>query len=153
MDQLADPREELADLLRGRILRALHGAALRRGDRLPSARDLGVEFGIDHRIVLDAYRVLADEGLVELRQRGGIYVAGTGGPGQVPLPSDAWLSEVFAQGIAREVPLTDLHEWLHRAVYSPASGNRDPGFERSAGGNVSGAFGGLRAGREGDRDQ
>jgi hypothetical protein len=83
---------------------------------LPSARDLGAEFGVDHRVVLDAYRVLAQEGLVELRQRGGIYVAGTGGPGHASLPSDAWLSEVFAQGIAREVPLTDLHEWLHRAV-------------------------------------
>ena len=113
---MADPRPELADLLRGRILRALHGGALRRGDRLPSARDLGAEFTIDHRVVLDAYRLLAEEGLVELRPRGGIYVAGTGGPGQVPLPSDAWLAEVFAQGIAREVPLTDLHEWLHRAV-------------------------------------
>jgi DNA-binding transcriptional regulator YhcF (GntR family) len=107
---------DLADLLRGRILRGLHGAALRRGDRLPSAREVGVEFALDHRLVLDAYRLLAQEGLVELRPRGGIYVAGSGGPGQAELPSDVWLSEIFAQGLAREIPLTELHEWLHRAV-------------------------------------
>ena len=113
---MADPRVDLADILRGRLLRALQGAALRQGDRLPSARELGAEFEIDHRVVLDAYRILAEEGLIELRPRGGIYVAGSSGAGQVPLPSDAWLAEVFAQGLAREVPVTELHEWLHRAV-------------------------------------
>jgi DNA-binding transcriptional regulator YhcF (GntR family) len=113
---LGDTRAELADVLRGRILRAVHGGALRIGDRLPSARELEAEFGIDHRVVLDSYRLLAGEGLVELRQRGGIYVASADAFGAVPVPSRVWLSELFAQGIAREVPLTELHEWLHRAV-------------------------------------
>jgi DNA-binding transcriptional regulator YhcF (GntR family) len=113
-ETVADPRAELADLLRGRILRAMYAGSLKAGDRLPSARDLSTEFGTDHRVILDAYRTLAREGLVELRQRGGIYVASTGS--RVPMPSDHWLSELFAQGVAREIPVTDLHEWLHRAV-------------------------------------
>lgn len=113
---MGEVRTELADLLRGRILRALQGGALRPGDRLPSARELGVEFVTDHRVVLDAYRILSEEGLVEMRPRGGIYVQDAGARGQVPLPSDAWLTEVFAQGLTRELPLTELHEWLHRAV-------------------------------------
>ena len=68
-------REGIAEVLRGRILRGLHSRSLASGDRLPSARELGAEFDIDHRVVLAAYRELASEGLIELRQRGGIYVA------------------------------------------------------------------------------
>jgi DNA-binding FadR family transcriptional regulator len=52
-------RAELADVLRGRILRGLQGGVLRLGDRLPSARELEAELGTDHRVILDAYRVLA----------------------------------------------------------------------------------------------
>lgn len=113
---MTDPRADLADVLRGRILRALYAAALRPGDRLPSARELGLEFATDHRVVLDSYRLLAQEGLVELRQRGGIYVASTVGRGKVPLPSDQWLSEIVAQGVVREIPVMELPDWLHRAV-------------------------------------
>lgn len=113
---VADARADLADLLRGRMLRAVHGGALRVGDRLPSARELEAELGIDQRVVLDAYRILSAEGLVELRPRGGIYVASAGSPGEMPTPTAAWLSEIFAQGITREIPIIGLHEWLHRAV-------------------------------------
>ena len=114
---MSDRRAEIVDVLRRRILRGLHAGTLRPGDRLPSARELEAEFDADHRIVLAAYRVLVDEELVELRPRGGIYVADTGaGAGSVPLPSEAWLVEVLTQAVAREVPVTELHEWLRRSV-------------------------------------
>lgn len=111
----SDRRAELVDLLRGRVLRGVAAGSLRRGDRLPSARELEGELQVDHRVVLDAYRELADEGLVELRPRGGIYVAAESG-GLVPLPSATWIAGVLTQGIARELPATELHEWLRRAV-------------------------------------
>ena len=108
---------ELIDMLRGRLLRALQASALASGDRLPSARDLAQELELDHRLVLAAYRTLADEGLVELRQRGGIYVATrpTSADGVPPLPA-AWFAEVLAQGLTREIPATELSEWLRRCT-------------------------------------
>src|SRR3712207_6555480 len=114
---MSDRRAEIVDVLRRRVLRGLQAGALRAGARLPSARELEAEFDADHRIVLAAYRELVDEGLVELRPRGGIYVSpARGGSGTVPLPSEAWLVEVLAQGVAREIPLTEIHEWLRRSV-------------------------------------
>ena len=108
---------ELIDLLRGRILRALQASALVSGDRLPSARDVAQEMEVDHRVVLSAYRALADEKLVELRQRGGIYVASrlTGAEGVPRLPA-GWFADVLAQGLSREIPAGDLHEWLRRCT-------------------------------------
>lgn len=113
---MKDALTELVDMLRGRILRALQASTLVAGDRLPSARDLAMELELDHRSVLAAYRVLADEGLVELRQRGGIYVAvRQGSSGVPPLPA-AWFAEVLAQGLTREIPATELSEWLRRCT-------------------------------------
>ena len=108
---------ELIDLLRGRILRALQASALASGDRLPSAREVAQEMEVDHRVVLSAYRALADEKLVELRQRGGIYVASRlpGAEGVPRLPA-GWFADVLAQGLSREIPAADLHEWLRRCT-------------------------------------
>lgn len=108
-------KEAVAELLRGRILRGLHARALASGDRLPSARELGVEFEIDHRIVLAAYRELAAEGLVELRQRGGIYVAKRD-DALIPTPGVDWMIETLIQGLGREVPIVEFHDWFRRAV-------------------------------------
>lgn len=108
-------REGIAEVLRGRILRGLHARSLASGDRLPSARELGAEFDIDHRVVLAAYRELAAEGLVELRQRGGIYVARRDDT-LVPTPGVDWMIETLLQGLGREVPIVEFHDWFRRAV-------------------------------------
>ena len=108
-------RDGVAELLRGRVLRGLHSRALASGDRLPSARELGAEFDIDHRVVLAAYRELAAEGLVELRQRGGIYVARRD-DALVPTPGVDWMIETLLQGLGREVPIVQFHDWFRRAV-------------------------------------
>lgn len=111
------PGSELVDVLRARILRGLEAEALRAGDRLPSAREIAAEFELDHRVVLAAVRQLAAEGLVETRERGGIYVAERqrGAEGLPPLP-EPWFVEVLAQGLTREIPVPDLSEWLRRCT-------------------------------------
>jgi GntR family transcriptional regulator len=114
---MKEERTGLVDMLRSRLLRALQASTLASGDRLPSARDLAQELDLDHRLVLAAYRALADEGLVELRQRGGIYVAARpmSADGLPPLPA-TWFAEVLAQGLTREIPATELSEWLRRCT-------------------------------------
>jgi DNA-binding transcriptional regulator YhcF (GntR family) len=114
---VSDPRELITDTIRRRVLRGLHAGALRVGDRLPSARALASEFDVDYRLVIAAYKDVAAEGLVELRPRGGVYVASrpAGAHGVPPLPQ-AWLTEVLADGLAREIPGPELHEWLRRCT-------------------------------------
>lgn len=109
--------EELVDLLRARILRGIEAGALRPGDRLPSARDWAAELQLDHRAVLAAVRQLGGEGLVETRERGGIYVSDRqqGGEGIPPLP-EPWIIDVLAQGLIREIPVPELNEWLRRCT-------------------------------------
>lgn len=108
---------ELTDMLRSRVLRGVQASALAAGDRLPSARELASELDLDHRLVLAAYRALVEEGLVESRPRGGMYVAARAASveGLPPLPA-RFFAEVLAQGLNREIPATELHEWLRRCT-------------------------------------
>jgi DNA-binding transcriptional regulator YhcF (GntR family) len=110
-------RTELSETLRRRILSAISAGTLRHGDRLPSARELAAEFDADPRLVLGAYRALASEGIVDIRQRSGIYVmaspAVAGGPAIV---AEGWVVDVLEQGIAREIPAPRLGDWLTRCV-------------------------------------
>lgn len=55
--------QQIADQLRGAIARG----ALEEGEALPSVRELGGEIGVNLNTVARAYRILADEGLLELR--------------------------------------------------------------------------------------
>src|SRR5215218_760080 len=107
----------IADTLRRRVLRAVQAGALQAGDRLPSARELAPEFEVDYRVVVAAYRALADEGLVELRPRGGVYVAASAPSDRgIPSLSHGWLVDVLTEGLIREVPGPELHEWLRRCT-------------------------------------
>ncbi|NUO63571.1 MAG: GntR family transcriptional regulator [Gemmatimonadaceae bacterium] len=108
-------KDTLVEVLRARILRGLHAGTLAPGDRLPSAREAGAEFSADHRLVLAAYRDLAAEKLVEIRQRTGIYVARRFFLG-ADTPGLEWLIDTLHEGLARDVPIVRLHEWFQRIV-------------------------------------
>lgn len=113
---MARRRDEIRDALRRRILNGLREGALERGDRLPSARQVATQLDADPRVVLAAYRVLASEGLVELRERSGIFVASSPDGGSVRAPGSEWLADVLAQGVTREIPAPELGTWLTRAA-------------------------------------
>jgi GntR family transcriptional regulator len=53
---------------------AIWAGQYRHGDVLPRANDVAEDLGADRKTVLDAYRQLADEGLVEVRRRVGTVV-------------------------------------------------------------------------------
>src|SRR4028118_224782 len=110
-------RSDLADALRRRVVGALSSGSLRRGERLPSAREVAAEIDADPRLVLAAYRILAKEGVVEIRRRSGIYVASTpqvqGGPAVV---ADGWLAGVPSEAVEHGIPATRMGDWLKRCT-------------------------------------
>ena len=96
--------EAIAQLLRERIIDQVRAGALEFGDRLPSARELSVELDADPRTILAAYHTLAEEELVELRRRSGVYVAArSSATSAVLAPPARWLVDVLADGIARDI--------------------------------------------------
>jgi DNA-binding transcriptional regulator YhcF (GntR family) len=97
-------RPAIAEALRHRVQRGLASGALRPGDRLPSTREMAADLDADPRVVADAYRVLAADGLVELRPRAGVFVGhATAAPGVADAPSAVWLADVVAEGVRHGV--------------------------------------------------
>ena len=110
-------RGQITNLLRQRTVRGLQTGTIAAGERLPSTRALAAELAVDPRVVLSAYRELAAEGLVELRERSGVFVAeNSTASGNAPGMADRWIVDVFAQGIAREVAPATLLDWMHRSL-------------------------------------
>lgn len=71
MDAATPVYRQIADEIRALIARG----ALNDGAELPSVRRLGGAIGVNQNTVAKAYRILADEGLVSMRQGAGARVS------------------------------------------------------------------------------
>jgi GntR family transcriptional regulator len=71
-----DPRSPtpLYDQIAGWIRLAVAAGELRGGEALPSVRQLAAQLRVNPATVVQAYRALETEGLVEIRQGSGTYV-------------------------------------------------------------------------------
>ena len=78
----ADPTD-LYEQVAAEIRRAIAEGEAKPGERLPPARDLAAELGVNTNTVLRALRQLRDEGLLEFRRGRGITVAATPDHGAV----------------------------------------------------------------------
>ena len=102
-------RTEVVEALRQRFFSQLHLGMLGPGSKLPSTRDLARELAVDWRVVLAAYRELEREGLVELRQRSGVFFTSeggrSGGNGSTAerMRLARWAADLFHQGLGRGV--------------------------------------------------
>jgi DNA-binding transcriptional regulator YhcF (GntR family) len=110
-------RQQVLSHLHQHIQGGLHLGLLSPGDRLLSSRALAHELKADPRVVRAAYHTLRDEGLVELRQRSGVYLAATAAA-QIPAPARVaeWTVEVFRCGLAMDIPAPALPDWLRRSL-------------------------------------
>jgi len=71
---VAAQSERLYERLAARIRGQIHELTFRPGDRLPSVRELSRSAGVSVSTVLDAYRLLEDQGLIRPRPQSGYYV-------------------------------------------------------------------------------
>jgi DNA-binding transcriptional regulator YhcF (GntR family) len=89
----------------------LVAGAFKAGEVLPTIRQLAVDLGIHPNTVAEAYRVLADEGWVELRRRRGAIVLERATPEPAPEAADGFgrrIGELVAEALAAGVPAADL---------------------------------------------
>ncbi len=115
------PRQEqlvpVTERLRERVLTGMHLGTLTPGVRLPSVRDLCKELGADPRTVVEAYHLLKEEGLVQMRERSGIYVAPPPQWQTVGTPV-TWLATVLSGALRQHVPAHAFVESLRCALDS-----------------------------------
>lgn len=114
---MPDRRNPIANRMRERIISGLHLGTLGPGARLPSTRDLSNEFQVAPRTIMAVYRLLEADGLVEMRERSGIYVA-SGSAGATTMLShlSGWVVEVLLEARAREVPPIAFPERVRRCL-------------------------------------
>ncbi|HEX4088084.1 MAG TPA: GntR family transcriptional regulator [Trebonia sp.] len=79
LDVRIDPQEPLPlfEQVCAEIRRAIADGEIGSGERLPPARDLAAELGVNSNTVLRALRQLRDEGLVEFRRGRGVTIVGS----------------------------------------------------------------------------
>ncbi len=68
-----EPR--LSDKVADMMLKTILSRRLKPGDRLPSERELGEQFGVSRTVVREAVRALAAKGVIEVRSGSGLRVA------------------------------------------------------------------------------
>lgn len=116
---------QAADGLRLQIL----DGVFRPGDKLPSVRRLSDELGVNPATIVAAYRILANEGLIESRAGSGVFVSALGKPGVLSGPEcpDAaanalhdkvpQLYDLASNSPARSLyPLDDMKRFLVEAI-------------------------------------
>jgi DNA-binding transcriptional regulator YhcF (GntR family) len=107
----------LEDSLRSRFSAALYLGTLVTGDRLPSIRDLCRRTGLNHKVVRRVYRALESEGVVEVRDRSGIFLSENDSAGTLPLQGrDEWVAGLLADAVQRDVSAGDLVALLQRSL-------------------------------------
>lgn len=114
---------QIADALRLHLV----SGCLREGDQLPTVRALAIELGLNHNTVAEAYRILAEEGWVDLGRGRGATVIPRPGPGPTPEASARFtrrLRELVAEALGAGVPARRIERQLATAARELAASRR-----------------------------
>jgi GntR family transcriptional regulator len=84
------------------IRRAILNGEAKPGERLPPAKDLAAELGVNTNTVLRSLRLLRDEGLLEFRRGRGVSVAGTPDRTAIVLKANELIELARGLGYRRE---------------------------------------------------
>jgi DNA-binding FadR family transcriptional regulator len=103
--------ERRSNLIVDQVRQLIRSGHLQPGDRLPSERELGEQFGVSRVVVREALRVLESTGLVVIRvgARGGAFVAIPGSSRIVEVISDLVTLSSFCPADVTEVRLALEH--------------------------------------------
>lgn len=96
----------------------LVSGALPEGARFATTRQLAMDLGVHRNTVAEAYRILADEGWLELRRGNGVTVMARTGPRADEETRQRWarrLDELVAEGLADGLQSSSIAELLRAA--------------------------------------
>lgn len=113
---MTDRRLQIAADIRQRILSGLHLGRLGPGARLWSTREIADELNVAPRTIMAAYRVLEAEGLVELRERSGIYVAPGHDSGALLSQLAGWVVGILLDARSRDLSPIEFPERVRRCL-------------------------------------
>ncbi len=127
LDASAPVYRQIADELRALIARG----ELADGAVLPSVRRLGSHLGVNQNTVAKAYRILSDEGIVELRHGAAAKVCRQGHPYRQAPPDDAErkLQDLISRWVLAGATRPSIEQAFKRALdgYFGARGNKGRG--------------------------
>ena len=102
---------QIADAVRAHLV----AGRVRSGEQLPTVRRLAIDLGLNHNTVAEAYRLLAEEGWLELGRGRGATVLARAAPGPSPEVRGRFerrLGELAAEARAAGVPARQLRQAL-----------------------------------------
>ncbi len=88
LDPASEPGRPRTDWLSDAIRTAIGVGRLQVGDRLPPTRELAADLGLSRGVVVEAYRRLADEGLLTARSSAGTRVQSSASPRPALAPAE-----------------------------------------------------------------
>ncbi|MEV5656116.1 GntR family transcriptional regulator [Streptomyces sp. NPDC052291] len=116
--------------------RAVRAGVLKPGDRLPTAREVAETCAVNPNTTLKAYRELDRDGVVELRQGVGTFIAAGTDSGHEPAAESPlyaelarWIGQALGAGLVEE----DVRDMVELALHADrtrrqaAAGGRDGG--------------------------
>ncbi|HLL46403.1 MAG TPA: PAS domain-containing protein [Longimicrobiaceae bacterium] len=138
--------ERLAGLFRESLSLALYLGLLRAGDRIPGIREVSRATALNHKTVARAYRTLQKEGILEVRDRSGVYVGALGWTDRHPVgDTETWAAEVLTEAWRRRIGIPALPEvvrrWTAAAPLRCACVEADPERRAALCAELAGAFG------------
>jgi DNA-binding transcriptional regulator YhcF (GntR family) len=108
---------QIANAVRAQLV----ARVFRPGDQLPTVRRLAMDLGVHHNTIAEAYRILAEEGWLDLRRRHGVTVLPREQPAPLPDAHETFsrkLRELAAEAHAEGLPDAEIIDGLRALAQS-----------------------------------